>query len=88
VIRVKTTGGPAAGSPTNDNLAVANDNQKRAEYMRGYMKRRRRGAKTLRQLLRDGLACVERRGPMGDPEAQAFIDAVRGLLEEGERGEA
>lgn len=66
--------------PTNDNLPSANDNRK--NYMRDYMARRRHGAKTLRQLLIDGLALVVVHAPQDDPEAQTFIAAVRDLLQE------
>ena len=65
--------------PSNDNLQAANDNN-RAQYMRDYMKRRRQGGKTLRSLLRDGLHVVEAHAPRNDPEAQAFIAAVKGLV--------
>lgn len=64
-------------SPANDNLPVANDNHKRADYMRGYMSRRRRCGKTLLQLLRDSLDFV----PADDPNAQAYISAVRDRLD-------
>jgi|HubBroStandDraft_5_1064220.scaffolds.fasta_scaffold2026811_1 hypothetical protein len=88
MIRVKSV--DEVRPPTNDNMAVANDN-KRTDYMARYMRRRRHGGKTLKQLLRDGLACIERAAPQDDPEAQAFIAAVHALLEPKEpakRGEA
>lgn len=68
-------------TPSNDNLETANDNRKRAEYMREYMARRRQGGKTLRQLLIDGLAVVAAHAPEDDLEARIFIAAVRDLLE-------
>lgn len=68
-----------AAAPVNDNLATANDN-KRTEYMREYMARRRQGAKTMRSLLKDSLALIEAGASMHDPEAQTFIAAVREIL--------
>jgi hypothetical protein len=65
--------------PANDNLPVANDN--RAKYMRDYMKRRRRGLKTLRDLLRDGLQVIEARDAHEDAQARAFIAAARERLD-------
>ena len=67
--------------PANDNLPIANDN--RAKYMRDYMKRRRHGLKTLRDLLKDGLHVVEAQGARlgDDPEAQTFIAAARARLD-------
>lgn len=66
--------------PTNDNLPSANDNRK--NYMRDYMARRRHGAKTLRQLLQDGLALVVVHAPADSEAAQIFVAAVRDLLQE------
>ena len=68
--------------PANDNLPVANDNQKRADYMCSHMRwRRRHPGKTLRQLLRDSLDIIAANAPADDPNAQAFIATVRDLLE-------
>jgi len=69
--------------PANDNLQAANDN--RAQYMRDYMKRRRRGGKTLKTLLKEGLAVIEAGKRPTDPEAQHFIAAVRALLDAPEK---
>ena len=69
------------GEPANDNIAVANDNLKLNQRMSRYMRfRRRHPGKTRMQLLRDGLDIVVARAPHNDPEAQAFIAAVRDLL--------
>ena len=67
--------------PANDNLEIANDNRRR-DYQRNYMARRRQGGKTLKSLLKEGLHVVEAQGARlgDDPEAQAFIAAVRELL--------
>ena len=75
--------GDGGGKPANDNLQAANDN--RAQYMRGYMKRRRLGGKTLRSLLKDGLHVIEAYDTHEDPEARAFIAAVKELLDPPER---
>ena len=65
----------------NDNLKSANDNKRR--YQREHMAwRRRHGAKTQRELLKDALELVGALGP-DDPRAQAFTAAVRDLLDPG-----
>jgi hypothetical protein len=69
----------ADGKPVNDNLAAANDNR-RTDYMRNYMARRRNGGKTIRQLLREGLDCLVARASPDDQEAQTFIAAVKDIL--------
>ena len=68
--------------PANDNQEIANDNRRR-NYQRSYMARRRQGGKTLKSLLREGLHVIEAQGAClgDDPEAQAFIAAVRELLD-------
>ena len=62
----------------------ANDNRKR-QYQRDYMARRRHGGKTLKSLLREGLALIAARAG-DDPEAQTFIAAVREVLDERKAG--
>ena len=66
------------GEPANDNIPTANDN--RAQYMRDYMQRRRRGRKTLKSLLKDGLQVAETHAPANDPAAKIFIAAVKQAL--------